>query len=93
MNIRAYEGYTQPMGSDLLSALRTEGEKFLSNLAQPVTQQISQALPAPAPALMPAPEPVMAARALPQPEQPAGALSPIAVIIMLYLAWHFLGKK
>lgn len=85
MNIRAYEGYTQPMGSDLLSALRTEGEKFLSNLAQPVTQQISQALPAP--------EPVMAARALPQPEQTAAALSPIAVIVMLYLAWHFLGKK
>jgi len=89
MNIRAYEGYTQPMGSDLLSALRTEGEKFLSNLTQPVTQQISQALPAPAPA----PEPVMAARALPQPEQTAAALSPIAVIVMLYLAWHFLGKK
>jgi hypothetical protein len=93
MNIRAYEGYNQPMGSDLLSALRTEGEKFLANLAQPVRQQISQSAPAPAPAPAPEPEPVIAARALSQPEQTAAPLSPIAIIIMLYIAWYLLGKK
>lgn len=93
MMIRAYEGYSQPMGSDLLSMLKTESEKFLSTLTQPVQQQIAQALPQPvAPTITP--EPVIQARALPTaPAGPSDALPPIAILVLLYLAWQFLGKK
>lgn len=93
MMIRAYEGYSQPMGSDLLSMLKTESEKFLSTLTQPVQQQIVQALPQPvAPAVQP--EPVIQARAMPAaPAAPSDALPPIAILVLIYLAWQFLGKK
>ena len=93
MMIRAYEGYSQPMGSDLISMLKTESEKFLSTLTQPVQQQISQALPQPvAPAVQP--EPVIQARALPAARSaPSDALPPIAILVLIYLAWQFLGKK
>lgn len=93
MMIRAYEGYTQPMGSDLLSMLKTESEKFLSTLTQPVQQQIAQALPQPvAPSITP--EPVIQARALPAaPAAPSDALSPIAILVLIYLVWQVLGEK
>ena len=93
MMIRAYEGYTQPMGSDLLSMLKTESEKFLSTLTQPVQQQIAQVAPQPvAPTVQP--EPVIQARALPAaPAAPSDALPPIAILIIIYLAWQFLAKK
>jgi len=91
--IRAYEGYSQPMGSDLISMLKTESEKLLSTLTQPVQQQITQALPQPvAPTV--APEPVIQARALPDARSaPSDALPPIAILVLVYLAWKFLGKK
>lgn len=89
MMIRAYEGYSQPMGSDLLSMLKTESEKFLSTLTQPVQQQIAQTLPQPV-----APAPAIQARALPAaPAAPSDALPPIAILVLIYLAWQFLGKK
>lgn len=93
MMIRAYEGYSQPMGSDLLSMLKSESKKFLSTLTQPVQQQIAQALPQPvAPAVQP--EPVIQARAMPSaPASPSDALPPIAILVLIYLAWQFLGKK
>lgn len=91
--IRAYEGYSQPMGSDLISMLKTESEKFLSTLTQPVQQQIAQALPQPvAPTITP--EPVIQARALPAARAASSdALPPIAILVLIYLAWQFLGKK
>jgi hypothetical protein len=97
MIIRAYHGFSQPMGADLFSMLKTEGEKFLSSLAQPVQQQISQVLLPPvaqAPTTAQAPE--VKSRALPvvQPiKNDNSALPPIAVILMLYLAWVLVGKK
>jgi hypothetical protein len=85
------------MSGDLLSMLKTEGEKFLSSLAQPVQQQISQVLPPPvAQAPITAQAPVVQSRALPvvQPEKnDNSALPPIAIVLMLYLAWVLLGKK
>lgn len=93
MMIRAYEGYSQPMGSDLFSMLKTESEKLLSTLTKPVQQQIAQALPQPvAPTITP--EPVIQARALPAASAaPSDALPPIAILMLIYLAWQFLGKK
>ena len=93
MMIRAYEGYSQPMGSDLISMLKTESEKFLSTLTQPVQQQIAQALPQPVAPVV-TPQPVVQSRALPAPAAaPSDALPPIAILVLIYLAWQFWGKK
>jgi len=93
MNIRAYEGYNQPFGADLLSILQSESEKLLSSLTQPSAPQIQTITPT-----QQTTDIIPQTRALPTATQTAqtptaGALSPIAILVMLYLAWHFLGKK
>lgn len=99
MIIRAYEGYNQPFGADLLDMLKTEGEKYLSSLTAPTQQAVQTYIPQTSVTTAQA-EPIPATRSLQDSmqasQQPGVApkISPIMLAIAAYFAYKlFFAKK
>jgi hypothetical protein len=95
MNIRSYQGYSQPyngLADDLLAA----GRQFLAAQAAPVIQQIVPTQPAPIAQPVPISEPAPVSRMLTQataPAAPPAGLTPAAMVGLAALAYWLFFKK